>query len=278
MGVELFGYDIEDPMPLIGLSIWNIIVFIIALIVGMFVVRIVVWSLESSLRKNKVEELVVLFAGKLIRTIGFIVVFTFSLNFLGDVGAQFTAAMVGVSVVIGLVLGFSLGDTLSNIAAGFMIAINKPFRVGDYVETSGISGEIKAVGINATELDTPDNKRIIVPNKLVWGNNITNYTRHDTRRIDMEVGVSYADDLDKVKKITTKLISSHPKVLEDPAPQVEVKEMADSAVVFVVRPWVKTEDYWPTFFELKKAIKQRYDKAGISIPFPQMDVHMADKK
>ena len=124
MGVELFGIDIEDPMPLIGLSIWNLIVFLIALVIGFIVVKIVAWSLESSLRKNKVEELVVLFAGKLIRAIGYIVVFAFCMGLLGTVGAQFTAALVGVSVVIGLVLGFSLGDTISNVAAGFMM---KPY-------------------------------------------------------------------------------------------------------------------------------------------------------
>jgi small conductance mechanosensitive channel len=278
MGIELFGMDIEDKMPLIGLSVWDFIVFALVLVVGIIVVKIIGWVVEDSFRRSKVDQIVIGIAGSLTRGVGYIAVLAFALAFLGPVGAMMTGALLGFSVVLGLILGFTLGDTLSNLAAGFMIAFNKPFKVGDWVEANGQGGEIKKVGVIATEMDTPDNKRVIIPNKLVWNSNIVNYTRHDKRRIDMEVGVSYGTDLDKVKRVTMKLLTSHPKVLNDPAPQVEVKDMADSAVILVVRPWVRTEDYWNTFWELKKAIKQRYDQTGIAIPFPQVDVHMANKR
>jgi small conductance mechanosensitive channel len=167
-----------------------------------------------------------------------------------------------------------MSDTLGNIAAGFMLAITKPFKAGDFVTLAGESGVIKSVGISVTEIDTPDNKHIIIPNKVVFGSNITNFTRNPTRRVDMEVGVGYGDDLNKVIQTTMKVIKSHPKVLKDPSPQVAVSEHGDSAVVLVVRPWTKTEDYWDVFFDLKKSIKEAYDKAEISIPYPQMDLHM----
>jgi small conductance mechanosensitive channel len=159
-----------------------------------------------------------------------------------------------------------------------MVAITKPFKAGDFVTVSGESGVIKSVGISVTELDTPDNKRIIIPNKIVYGSNIINFTRNPIRRVDMTTGVGYEDDLDKVLKATMAVITSHPKVLKDPAPQVAVTEMADSSVNFVVRPWCKTEDYWDVFFDLQKAIKQAYDREGISIPFPQRDLHVIEKK
>jgi small-conductance mechanosensitive channel len=186
--------------------------------------------------------------------------------------------MVSIAVVLGFVLGFAMGDTLSNIASGILVAITRPFVVGDFVTVNGESGVIKSVGISVTELDTPDNKHIIVPNKSVWGGNIINFTRNPTRRVDMEVGVGYDADLNMVIKTTMAVIKAHPKVLKDPEPQVAVSEHGDSAVMLVVRPWTKTEDYWNTFFDLKKAIKENYDREGISIPFPQMDVHLIGEK
>ncbi len=175
---------------------------------------------------------------------------------------------------MGFVLGFALGDTLSNIAAGVMIAVTKPFRSGHFVNVNGEDGIIKTVGISVTELDTPDNKHIIIPNKSVWGNNIINYTHNPVRRIDIETGVGYDDDLDLAIKTSLKVLRSHPKVLDDPAPQTFIKSMDDSSVALTVRPWVNTDDYWPVFFDLQKALKEAYDDAGLNIPYPQMDVHL----
>lgn len=269
--IVLLGFNLQEPLPLIGISLWNIIMFTVVLIVGSIIVKIVGRSVKKSLLKGKATEILAEFTSRLIKIMLTIFVVFTALGFLGlDMGEY----VLGLAVVLGFVLGFALGDTLSNIAAGFMIAITKPFKAGDVVTVSGQTGSIESVGISVTELNTPDNKRIIIPNKSVWGGNIINFTRHGKRRVDMEVGVGYNDDLNLVIKTTNIVLKSHPKVISDPAPQVSVSEHGDSAVVLVVRPWCKTEDYWDVFFDMKKALKEAYDKAGISIPYPQMDVHM----
>ena len=275
MAIEIAGYGLEDPLPLMGVSLWNIILFIAVLIVGIVVVRIATGAIKNWMLKAKMAEILAEFSTRILRMIMYVFVIGTALAFLG---VEIGAALVSVSVVLGFVLGFALGDTLSNIAAGFMVAITKPFKAGDFVTANGETGTIKNVGISVTELDTVDNKRIIIPNKLVLGGNITNFNRHPTRRVDLEMGVGYDDDLDHVIKTTMTILKADKRVLSDPGPQVAVKEMADSAVILVIRPWVKTEDYWDFFFDFQKAIKQKYDKAGISIPFPQRDVHLYQQK
>jgi small-conductance mechanosensitive channel len=269
--IEIFGFDLQEPLPLVGFSLWNLIMFVVVLIGGSIVVKIVGRSVKKSLLKGKATEILAEFTSRLIKIMLTIFVVFTALGFLGlDMGEY----VLGLAVVLGFVLGFALGDTLSNIAAGFMIAITRPFKVGDVVTVSGETGSIQSVGISVTELNTPDNKRIIIPNKSVWGGNIINFTRHIQRRVDMEVGVGYNDDLNLVIKTTMDVLKSHPKVLSDPAPQVAVSEHGDSAVGLVVRPWCNTDDYWDVLFDLKKALKEAYDKAGISIPYPQRDLHM----
>jgi small-conductance mechanosensitive channel len=271
MAIEIAGFGLEEPLPYIGLSMLNIIIAIIVLIVGIIVVKLVALSLRKWMIKAKISEILADFSTRVIRLILYVFVVGTALAFLG---IEIGAALVSISVVLGFVLGFALGETLSNIAAGFMIAITKPFKKGDYVTANGESGTVENVGISITELRTIDNKLVIIPNKSVWGSNVTNFTKFDTRRVDMEMGVGYSDDLEKVIKTTLDVLKSDKRVLKDPEPQVAVSEFADSAVVLVVRPWVKTSDYWGFFFDFKKAIKQRYDKEGINIPFPQMDVHL----
>jgi len=195
MAIEIAGYGLEEPLPLLGLSLWNIILFLVVLIVGIAVVKIVTGAFKKWMIKAKITEILAEFSTRILRMIMYIFVIGTALAFLG---IEIGTALVSVSVVLGFVLGFALGDTLSNIAAGFMVAITKPFKTGDFVTTNGETGTIKNVGISVTELDTVDNKRIIIPNKLVWGGNITNFTRHPTRRVDLEMGVSYDDDLDLV--------------------------------------------------------------------------------
>ena len=271
MAIEIAGYSLEDPLPLIGVSLWNIILFILVLIVGIVVVKVATNAVKKWMLKAKMAEILAKFTTRILRMIMYIFVIGVALAFLG---IEIGTALVSVSVVLGFVLGFALGDTLSNIAAGFMVAITKPFKAGDFVTANGETGTIKNVGISLTEIDTVDNKRIIIPNKLVWGGNITNFTRHTMRRVDIEMGVGYNDDLDHVIKTTIDLLKSDNRVLSDPEPQVAVKEMGDSAVVLVIRPWVKTENYWDFFFDFQKALKKKYDMEGISIPFPQRDVHL----
>ncbi len=271
MAIEIAGYGLNEHLPLIGVSLWDILVAVIALVVGVIVVRLVTSWLQRWMTRSGLSDLLAEFATRILRIIMYIFVVGIALAFLGlNIGA----ALVSISVVLGFVLGFALGDTLSNIAAGFMVAITQPFTAGDYVTVNGESGSVQSVGISVTELDTPDNKRVIIPNKSVWGGNIVNYTRHDTRRVDMEVGVGYDDDLDQVIEATRELLTGDDRVLSEPAPQVAVKSLGDSAVVLIVRPWVKTADYWGFYYDFQKTVKQTFDKADISFPYPQMDVHL----
>lgn len=280
MGIEdteILGYTLGEKLPLLGISLWNIFGAIIILIIGVIIVKLVGRAVRKSLLRAKASEILAEFTSRFVRIFLYIFVVFTALGSLG-LGYIMASVMASVAIVLGFVLGFALSDTLGNIASGFMLAITKPFKAGDYVTVSGESGVIKSVGVSITELDTPDNKHIIIPNKVVFGSNIINFTRNPTRRVDMEVGVGYDVDLNKVIKTTMDVIKSHPKVLKDPEPQVAVSEHGDSAVTLVVRPWGKTEDYWDLFFDLKKALKESYDREGISIPFPQMDVHLIGEK
>ena len=263
--------NISEPLPVIGISLWNIFLFILVLIIGFIFVRIVTSLLRKWMLKVKIGEILAEFTSRIIRLILYVFVVGTALAFLG---IEIGPALVSVSVVLGFVLGFALGDTLSNIASGFMIAITKPFKAEDYVTVNGESGVVKNVGISVTELDTLDNKHVIIPNKSVWGSNIINYTKNPMRRVDMEMGVGYNDNLDTVIKTTMDLLQKDNRVLSDPAPQVAVKEYSDSAIIFVIRPWVKTEVYWDFYFDFQKSLKEVYDNAGINIPYPQMDVHL----
>jgi len=273
--IEIGGYGLEEDLPLLGFSMWNIIVFLLVLVIGFVVIKIVTSSTRKALLRMNIAELLANFLIRMLRILLYIFLVGIALSMLG---VAVGAALVSISIVLGFVLGFALGDILGSIAAGFMIAITKPFKKDDYVTVNGESGVVRNVGISITELDTPDNKHLVIPNKSVWGSNIINFTRNPTRRIDMTVGVSYGDDLDKVIKLTYNILTLNPKVLKDPAPRVAVNDMGDSSVNLVIRPWVNTEDYWDVYFELQKTIKQSYDKNGISIPFPQMDVHLEGEK
>jgi small conductance mechanosensitive channel len=172
------------------------------------------------------------------------------------------------------ILAFAFQDTLGNLASGLMIMINRPFDQGDYVDIGGVAGTVKAVSIVATTVVTPDNQVIVIPNKSVWGNVITNVTASDTRRVDLVFGISYDDSIPDAIRVMESLVKQHPLVLAEPEPVIRVHELADSSVNFVCRPWAKTGDYWTVFWDLTQQIKEGFDQAGISIPYPQQDVHV----
>lgn len=192
---------------------------------------------------------------------------------LGMVGVQ-TASMVAVLGAAGLAVGLALQGTLSNFAAGVMLLIFRPFRVGDYIEAGGTAGTVSSVGLFATTLNTPDNVRIVVPNGTVYGNTIKNYAANETRRNDMVVGISYDDDIGQAIDAVRQVLHNDPRVLTDPAPVVAVSGLGDSSVDIVVRPWCKKEDYWDLRFHLTQALKEQLEAAGCSIPYPQRDVHL----
>ncbi|MBU2911095.1 small-conductance mechanosensitive channel MscS [Vibrio splendidus] len=248
----------------------NIISALIILFIGNLIVKAVANSVSKVLQKKKMDRAVVEFVHGLVRYLLFVIVLIAA---LGRLGVQ-TASVVAVIGAAGLAVGLALQGSLSNFAAGVLIVAFRPFKSGDYVEIGGVAGSVDSIQIFQTVLTTPDNKMVVVPNGSVIGSPITNYSRHDTRRIDLMIGVSYNADLQKTKALLTKICESDERVLKEPGVQVGVHTLADSSVNFVVRPWVSTAEYWDVYFDLMQAIKEGLDNEGIEIPFPQVDVHM----
>lgn len=183
------------------------------------------------------------------------------------------ASIVGVVTSCALAVGLALQGALSNLAGGFMILVFKPFQVDDYIDNGAVAGTVVDIGIFYTTLTTPDNKKVTIPNGALANGSVTNFSAHDTRRVEVKFGVSYSSDIDKVRSVVTECASSHEKVLEDPSPVVYLVEHAESALIFSLRVWAKKEDYWTVLFDLTENIKKAFDKNGIQIPFPQLDVH-----
>ena len=198
------------------------------------------------------------------------------------VGVLFALSVAGFSIaplfaVLGgasFILAFAMQETLSNLASGMMIMINKPFDVGDFVSTNSISGKVEAVSIVSTTIRTVDNQVVILPNSTVWSSIITNVTVSPTRRVDMVFGIGYGDDIEKAMDVLARTVAEHPLVLDEPEPNIQVHELADSSVNLICRPWAKTEDYWSVYWDLNRQVKAGFDAAGITIPFPQRDVHL----
>jgi small conductance mechanosensitive channel len=196
---------------------------------------------------------------------------------LGMIGIQ-TASLVAVMGAAGLAVGLALQGTLSNFASGVLLLVFRPFKVGDFIEAAGVSGSVKSVNIFTTALSTPDNVGIVVPNSAIWGQVIKNYAANETRRVDLVVGIGYGDDIDVAIGTVHRVLSAESRVLTDPAPTVAVSELGDSSVNLVVRPWCHSEDYWDVRFGLTRRLKEGLEKAGCSIPFPQRDVHLLERK
>ena len=246
------------------------VVAIVIFIVGRIVARMLTKGLRKLMQAQEVDKILETFVSNLVYWTVMIFVIIAAIN---QIGVQ-TTSLIAVMGAAGLAVGLALQGSLSNFAAGVLIVMFRPYRVGDFVEAAGIAGVVEQVQILTTILRTGDNKRIIVPNSQIMGSIITNYSANDKRRIDMVFGVSYSDDLDKVRANLEELIAADERILKDPAPVIAVSELADSSVNFIVRPWVATADYWAVFWDLTEAVKKRFDREGISIPFPQQDVYI----
>jgi len=196
---------------------------------------------------------------------------------ISQLGVSLGPLLAGLGIV-GFIIGFALQDSLSNFASGMMILMYRPFDVGDLVEAGGVKGRVNEMSLVNTTFLTLDNQRLVVPNNLIWQTVITNVTAQRSRRIDMMFGIAYGDDIDKAEKVLLEIVNENDTVLDDPEPMIKLHELGESSVNFVVRPWVKTDDYWETYWAITRAVKLRFDKEGISIPFPQRDVHVIEQK
>ena len=248
----------------------DVLIALLIFFVGRIIIGLVVRAMSAAMQKNGVDKTLETFISNLVRTVLLIVVIIAA---IGQVGIQ-TTSFIAVFGAAGLAVGLALQGSLSNFASGILIVLFRPYKVGDFVEAAGISGSVEQVQILTTIFKTGDNKQVIVPNSQIMNSIITNYSANDTRRVDMVIGVSYDDDIDKVRATLADIIAADPRVLAEPAPLIAVSELADSSVNFIVRPWCATSDYWDLQRDLTETIKKRFDKEGISFPFPQRDVHL----
>jgi small conductance mechanosensitive channel len=264
----------EENIKLIQeLAVLNGIKIITALaifIIGKWVAKRLAGLVQKILQKNNVDPAIQNFVGSLVSW-GLIIFVAIAA--LGQLGIQ-TASFVAIVGAAGLAIGLALQGSLANFAAGVLILIFRPFKVGDFVEVAGVSGAVQSIQIFTTELNTPDNKKVIVPNGGVISGNITNYSANNTRRVDLVFGVGYSEDIDAAKTVLQAVLYAEPKVLKDPAPTIGVIELADSSVNLVCRPWVNIADYWDVYFNITEAVKKTLDVEGISIPFPQRDLYL----
>ncbi len=248
----------------------NVAIALAIFYIGKLVVATLVRGVRKVMRRQEVDKTLETFVCNFLRIALMVVVIVAAISQLGIE----TTSFIAIFGAAGLAVGLALQGSLSNFAAGVLIVLFRPYKVGDFVEAAGIAGTIEQVQILTTILKTPDNKQIIVPNSQIMNSIITNYSAKDTRRIDLVIGVSYDDDLDKVRTVLQELVAAEDRILEDPACVIAVSELADSSVNFVLRPWVRSEDYWGVRFGLTEAIKKRFDQEDITFPFPQQDVHL----
>jgi small conductance mechanosensitive channel len=248
----------------------KVIAAAIILVIGYVVAKIVRSIIRRMMQRGRMDHTLVSFFSSL-AYFGILAIVLIAC--LAQLGVQ-TTSVVAMLGAAGLAVGLALQGSLANFASGILMIIFKPFKAGDFIEGGGVAGVVEEIGIFATGLRSADNKKLIVPNAKMMGDNIVNHTNKAMRRVDIVVGVSYKDDIDKVKKTLEAILSEDGRILKDPAPMIGVLELADSKVNIGVRPWVKTDDYWDVFFALQETIKKRFDAEGIRIPCPQRDVHL----
>lgn len=270
-------FDKEELIAFFNIHVmpWTLKVGIalVIFLLGQLAARVVSRLIAQLLSHTKLDKILIDFLRSVVRALMLVVVIVAALDQLG-VNTNSLIAMLGAA---GIAIGLALQSSLQNFAAGFMLLIFRPFKAGDFVETAGTSGIIDSIGIFSTKLYTGDNKEVIIPNGSIYSSNIINYSSRKTRRIDMIFGVSYSDDIRLAKDIILNVIESEERVLKEPAPDVAVGELAASSVNFVVRPWVKADDYWAVRFALNEKIKLAFDEHKITIPYPHMDVNVKQK-
>lgn len=248
----------------------NIILALAVFVIGRWLASMIVRGVKRLMKKANMDKALIGFLSSILNAVLFVVVVIAALEQLG----VNTTSVLAVFAAAGLAVGLALKDSLSNFSAGVMLIIFKPFKVGDFVEAAGISGVVEVIRIFNTQLRTGDNREIIVPNSQIYGGIITNFSAREQRRIDMVIGIGYEDDIRAAKQILEEILQADERVLKEPAPVILVSELGESSVDLAMRPWVKSADYWNVRSDLLETIKREFDAKGISIPYPQRDVHM----
>ncbi|MGR8950235.1 MAG: mechanosensitive ion channel domain-containing protein [Gammaproteobacteria bacterium] len=248
----------------------NVVTFIAILVFAWFLAKLLSRLTLKTMSRVNLPSLIKDFSVKGVRWLVMIFGIISALAAL-EVSVGPLVALIGAA---GFILAFAMQDSLSNFASGLMILLFRPFDIGDAVEAGGVSGTVRSMNLVSTTIRTFDNKMMVVPNSKIWSDVITNITGVTRRRVDMEFGIGYSDDMDKAQAILEEIVNSHPKVLDDPAPVVKLSALADSSVNFICRPWTSPDDYWDVYWDVTRTVKQRFDAAGIGIPFPQRDVHL----
>ena len=252
----------------------NLLVSAVILLVGWVVIRLVDKALRKAMARANRKVLLVNFIVSVVTKVGWAILLV---TILSRLGVDVTPLIAGLGVT-GFILGFAFQESLGNLASGLMIAINEPFKVGDVVDAAGHTGSVLEVNMMATVMLTPDNKRIVLPNKGVWGGPIVNYSAMDTRRVDLQVGIAYGEDVEKAVSVIRDAVRRVPGVLATPEPAVAVAGLDASQVTLHVRPWAKNADYWSVRSATLQTVKEELDRVGIEIPFPQVVVHQPVKK
>lgn len=252
----------------------NIAAALAIFIIGRIIARVIVKGITKVMKRAEVEPSLRDFLGNILSAIFLVVIVIAALERLG----VDTTSVVAVFAAAGLAVGLALKDSLSNFAAGVMLIMFKPFKVGDVVTAAGSTGKVISVRIFSTIMHTGDNQEITIPNSQVYGGTITNITACDTRRIDLVIGIGYGDDIRKAKQLLEQIVAQQTKILTDPATTILVLELGESSVDLALRPWVKAEDYWTVRSDLLQTIKETFDNEGISIPFPQRDLHIIQEQ
>ncbi len=248
----------------------NIAAALLTLLVGYIAANLLSGGVVKVMQTRKLDITITHFVGSILKyaILVFVVIAA-----LGRVGVQ-TASFVAIIGAAGLAIGLALQGSLSNFAAGFLLIIFRPIKAGEFIEVAGTAGVVQSVQLFTTTLTSADNKMVVVPNSAILNGTIVNYSRMDTRRVDMTFGIGYGSDLRKAKQILERLVNEEPRILKDPAVTIAVAALADSSVNIVVRPWVKTADYWGVWFDFHEKVKLAFDAEGVEIPFPQMVMHM----
>lgn len=248
----------------------NLLKAIAVLVIGLWIVKIIAKLIRATLNKSEVD---ISLQGFLVSLISILLKVMVYITALGMLGVEMTS-FIAILGAAGLAVGLALSGTLQNFAGGVMILFFKPFKVGDFVDAQGYMGVVKEIQIFVTTLTTGDNKTIIIPNGPLSTGSLTNFSTQATRRVDWTFGIGYGDDVDKAYEVLGELISEDERILSDPEPFMAVSELADSSVNIVVRVWVNSGDYWGVFFKMNEQVYKTFDKAGLSIPYPQTDVHL----